>query len=268
MKSLQHLLAVIAVGCVGSVATAQPSGAAPKAAPAVPATQVFDGPLVVFFADGASGSTDVSQRLRNIVDLRQIPMEVRPIAWCRDLDTVRNFTDQDAQLAAAACVVDAVKRLRQHCPNARVALVGYSAGSRVVLAAAEMLPVASIDRIVLLGSSVSSCYDLRPALKATYGGIDSFFSREDRILLAAERYLGTSDGQNAPTAGRVGFHYPGDPKQCAAYGRLRQYEWTEEMNGQGGHAFWANSIFLRFTLTPMLLSPPEIVLTPARGAGK
>jgi pimeloyl-ACP methyl ester carboxylesterase len=147
-------------------------------------------------------------------------------------------------------------QLRKRRPDCRIVVVGYSTGSRVALAAAEMLPPRSLDRLIVIASSVSSSYDLRPALRASRGGIDSYFSNDDPVLLNAEGNLGTADGRTGPMAGRAGFVYPCDPRNCGAYANLRQYRWQAELGGQGGHAVWIRPDFLRRSVVPVILSPP------------
>lgn len=58
---------------------------------------------------------------------------------------------------------------------------------------------------------MSCSYDLVGALKASRGGIDNYYSKEDDVLINAEDYMGTADGRRTATAGRVGFAVPRRP---------------------------------------------------------
>jgi pimeloyl-ACP methyl ester carboxylesterase len=224
------------------------------AAPA--AAQMVDNRTVVFVANGAGGGSACSDNLRAVAATEKFPLVVCEIRWCRHQQVAHDHKDQEAQLAGAARMADSVMQLRRQSPGCRIVIVGHSTGTRVALAAAEMLPPNSLDRLVVIASSVSSCYDLRPALRASMGGIDSYFSNEDPVLLNAEQNLGTADGQKGPTAGRAGFAYPCDPLECGAYGNLRQYRWQSDLGGQGGHAVWIRPIFLRRSVIPVILSQP------------
>jgi pimeloyl-ACP methyl ester carboxylesterase len=209
-----------------------------------------DGRVVVFVADGSGDSTALSEHLGAVARHEHAPLLIRRVPWCRGGAAWHDFNDTAGQLAAAARLAEGVERLRQECPGATIILAGHSSGTRVVVAAAELLPPASVDRIVLLGSSVSCRYDLRPALRASTGGIDSFFSTADRLLAMAEDRLGTADGLPGPTGGRAGFGYPCDPAACPEYAKLRQYGGRPT----AGHLYWTRPVFLRRALLPMILT--------------
>jgi pimeloyl-ACP methyl ester carboxylesterase len=233
------------------------------ARPAAAQGPLIDGRTVVFVANGSGdfgGPAALTDNLRQAAHDAHAPLLVQRVPWCRWGVAWANHNDTEGQLAAAAQLADVVCRLRKQCPATPIVFVGHSSGTRVVIAAAEMLPPNSIDRIILLGSSVSCGYDLRPALRASSGGIDSFFSTDDGVLALAEDLLGTADGMHGPTGGRIGFRYPGDPAACAEYGNLRQYRWRPEVGGQGTHIYWVRPVFLARTLAPMLLAAPHAVV--------
>ena len=66
-------------------------------------------------------------------------------------------------------------------PERPVFLLSHSSGAAVILAAAESLPPDAVDGIVLLTPVVSPRFDLRIAVQASAGGIDSFYSARDLI---------------------------------------------------------------------------------------
>ena len=143
-------------------------------------------------------------------------------------------------------------------PGCRICFVGQSAGCAVLLLAAEAMPADSVDRVVLLAPSVSSRYDLRPALRATREGIDVFYSERDWFVLGlGMAFSGTTDGQLPPVAGRVGFRQivvnTGDE---ALYGaRLRQHPWgpeVEQTGRTGGHYGSLEDGHVRASILPML----------------
>jgi pimeloyl-ACP methyl ester carboxylesterase len=135
----------------------------------------------------------------------------------------------------------------------------HSTGTYIALVAAEMLPPRSLDRIVLLASTASPYYDLRPALRATRGGIDNYLSVDDDVLYTAQDYVRPADGQKGQRgamAGRTGFHFPCGLKDCAEYANLRQYAWQPWYYGQGGHFVWTQPFLLRHCIVPVILAPP------------
>jgi pimeloyl-ACP methyl ester carboxylesterase len=189
-----------------------------------------------------------------------MPLQVETLVWSHghgrfvmDHIDYANARAQGCRLAAwvAAC--------RQECPNRRIYLIGHSAGCTVVLAAAEMLPPNSVDRLIQLAPSVSVDYDLRRALCTTRCGIDVFWSRRDRLVLGlGVRLLGTSDRGGRLAAGRCGFMpIITCPADEALYAKLREYPWDPDMawtGNRGGHNGTCHTCFLRSYVIPLLSS--------------
>src|SRR5262245_6960312 len=150
---------------------------------------------VVFVANGSGDFRTVSANLGRVVADTSAPLEGVTVLWSHGLgryviDHVHhaNHLDRGARLAAE------VAAYRRAYPGRKVCLVGHSTGCAVVLAAAERLPANAVDRIVLLAPSVRVSYDLRPALRTARGGIDVFYSCEDRVVLGlCMRLVGTAD---------------------------------------------------------------------------
>ena len=162
--------------------TVPPACGQPAARPMPPAPAEVawrTGPLVVFSAGGAGGDNTVAEALSMMRDRSGVPLTVQSVAWCRMGGPGQNVSDHSAQLAAAAKVADSVRRLRARWPDANVVLVGYSAGTRVVLAAAEALPAGSVDRIILPGGGC--LVRLRPEAGAAR------IAWRDRLVLLRDR---------------------------------------------------------------------------------
>ena len=239
---------------------------APSAAVAQTLPPITGGPTLVFIADGAADSTSVHDNLRELRRGRWLNFRPQPVPWCRHGSVLLDYQDEEAQLTAAAHLARISLELKQASPGCRIVFVGHSAGTRVVLAAAEMLPAASVERIVLLSSSVSYCYDLSGALRASRQGIDNFYSPYD-ALLAQTTDAGTSDGVLAVAAGQAGFRCPPGAGAPHLYRNLRQYRWQDTMPGQGGHFVWTLSANLGAYVLPLILNDPAPpVFGPARAS--
>ncbi len=208
---------------------------------------------IVFSVDGAGDFHAASEALRRAIDEAGVPLDVETFVWSHGYGRVlADETDyayarcQGQRLAARVCAY------RQSHPDCRVYLLGHSAGSGVVLAAAENLPPDSVDRILLLAPSVSSGYDLRRALQTTRGGLDVFTSCRDTWSLGLGITLaGTADRQPGPAAGRVGFA----PQDAPLYARLRQHAWDPCVawtGNEGGHYGAYQDKFLRAYVLPLL----------------
>jgi pimeloyl-ACP methyl ester carboxylesterase len=160
------------------------------------------------------------------------PTELSVFVWShgygrllRDQVDATHARTQGARLAAKI-------QERQKCePGRRVVIIAHSAGCAVALAAGDVLPPDSIDRMILLAPSVSTGYDIRPSLRSAREGVDVFCSKKDWLALGfVTRVVGTTDKYLAPAAGRHGFRMnTPDPEVT----RLRQHFWTAELTWTG-----------------------------------
>jgi pimeloyl-ACP methyl ester carboxylesterase len=130
--------------------------------------------------------------------------------------------------------------------------MGNSAGARVALAAAEMSPEKSIERVIVIAPAVSCGYDLKGVLKASKCGVDNFYSCDDNVLEAAVYYATLADGTRTAAAGQVGFQAPGDPRAAALYCNVRNYPWNDSFVGGGGHFAWTRPHNMKKVLPPLL----------------
>jgi pimeloyl-ACP methyl ester carboxylesterase len=151
----------------------------------------------------------------------------------------------------------------QHCPHARIYLVGHSAGTAVILAACNCLPPNSITRVILLAPSVSCTYDLRPALIAACEGVDAFYSHRDMVSLSMSVAPTADLRWFVGAAGYSGFRAGGCSDDMALYANLRQYP-----NCYGGHFHCNQSAFLRDHVIPLLQPPVATTGEPPAAQGK
>jgi pimeloyl-ACP methyl ester carboxylesterase len=238
-------------GCLGG--GPRPEGRHAVALPASPPG------AVAFVANGSGDFRTVSAGLAQAAAEAATPLEIETFVWSHGWG--RYATDHVCHanhLAQGRRLAAEVAAYRRDHPERRVSLVGHSAGCAVVLAAAELLPPDGVDRLVLLAPSVCVTYDLRPALCAARGGIDSFHSGEDRLILGlAIDVVGTAEGCCWEAAGRYGFTpVIACPADAALYGRLRQHPWSPDVawsGHAGGHYGNNRPGFLRAYVLPLLV---------------
>lgn len=219
---------------------------------------------VVFVADGAGDFRACSGTLRDTVAADGVSLEVITFVWSHGyLRNVADQTDLEHSRRRGAVLADMVRYSQEKFPDAPITLLGHSAGSAVVLAAAESLPPETLDRIVLLSPSLSETYDLRPALTATKNGIDVFVSEKDWIWLGLlVRLLGTTDNaRSARAAGRFGFAVtPTDADDADQYAKLRLHRWMpgqKVLGHDGGHFGWYQPGVLRNMVLPLLCNDSD-----------
>jgi pimeloyl-ACP methyl ester carboxylesterase len=214
---------------------------------------------VVFVANGSGDLRTASTKLSQVVAETSTPLQIETFVWSHGyLRFLADHLDHDNHLDQGRLLAEQVMEYRRACPDRRISLLGYSTGSAVVLAAAELLPKDSVDRIILLAPSVCASHDLRPALGTARDGIDVFYSNDDRIILGAGmKILGTAEGGCRQAAGQSGFKpvivCPGD---AALYSKLRQHEWDPVVawtGNDGGHYGSNQPDFLRVYVLPLLV---------------
>jgi hypothetical protein len=158
--------------------------------------------------------------------------ELRDFSWTHGTGRILcDLQDLCHLMAKAGELADAVREVKQHDPTTPVYFLAHSGGCGVALAAAGMLPPATVERIVLLSAAVSPTLDLRPALRATRCEIVSFYSALDVLWLGlGARLCGTTDRVYCFAAGHTGFVVPEglDEESCQLYRRLVQVPWCVE----------------------------------------
>jgi hypothetical protein len=213
-------------------------------------------PPVIFAINGSGGGTEFSDNLGEAIRECRTRMCVRTFHWGHD-DVIEDHSNVQEHFRRACCLAAMVKAQRHTSPGTPIVLMGHSAGTHIVLLAAGMLPPDTVDGILLFAPSVGRTYDVRPALRASRGGINAYYSAEDGALDLVESVLGvTADGQrDVRPAGMVGFcRPPSDGPGTELYGKLRQYAWTpalENVGHFGGHSGWISIRYLRSCIVPM-----------------
>jgi hypothetical protein len=152
---------------------------------------------------------------------------------------------------------------KQH-PGAPVELLGFSAGTAEAIFALEAMPeTATVDHVVLLGTSISRDYDLTEALKRVKNKLYIFTSPHDRMIGTMMKFSGTADRKfHDPGAGIKGFVLPAGAS--AATRRLYAdkivtipYSEDFRKDGDKGHHFDnVKKEFIRDHVAPLLMGKP------------
>lgn len=214
---------------------------------------------VLFVADGAGNFQATSRHVRAAVQAERLPLDVITFEWSHG--NYRILADQIgyAYARAEGCrLARTIIRLRQDHPDTPIHLMGHSAGAMVVIAALESLPENTVDQAVLIASSVSSAYDIVPALRAVKGGLYNFYSPKDvGYLGVATGIVGNSDHRWGPSSGRFGFFSPpATPDEAQLLCKLHQRPWhpfDSRLGNFGGHYGDYQPKFLRKRVLPIFL---------------
>jgi pimeloyl-ACP methyl ester carboxylesterase len=216
---------------------------------------------IAFVADGAGNYQLASKNLRETAASINAPLKVVTFVWSHGYKRILvDQTDLPHSRCQGQHLAEIVLAYRKDHPEARIHLVGHSAGSLVVLAATEFLPPQTLDRIVLLAPAVSTEYDIRPALRCVRGSLEVHYSEHDWIYLGlCTHVVGCTDRRYCPAGGRVGFQLQIDcPADAALLPRLVQHPWQPEfrlLGHEGGHYGAYQPEYLKAQILPVLLSP-------------
>jgi pimeloyl-ACP methyl ester carboxylesterase len=211
---------------------------------------------IVFVADGSGDTTSITDNLGPI--LHAHGYAVHTIRWSQWGQPAKDHRDFASQVSAGECLARKIAAHRASFPRERIYLIGFSAGTHVILTATRSLPEEAVDRIVLLAPTVSQYHDLRPALRCSRGGIECFWSSEDQVAPTATDVLGNADRLPGRAAGERGFaimpaHYP----DAHLYNKLRQYAWSpswRHWGHRGGHSAFTDQPFLAGAVMPIMLA--------------
>lgn len=218
----------------------------------------------VFYLDGAGGGgilTNWGTGVREGLKLADYRGDFANVPWQTGLGVA---ADQGASVEykreKAAEVAKQIRTYVDSHPDKPVNLVGLSAGTAVAAFALEALPKGySVENVVLLGSSLSSHYDMTKALEHVRDRLYVFTSEKDAVLGVAVSVAGTADRQfcGACSAGLKGFHLPasGGAETKQLYGKITNIDWRPEFakdGNYGGHTDAVNANFVRDYIAPLL----------------
>jgi pimeloyl-ACP methyl ester carboxylesterase len=214
---------------------------------------------VAFVCDGAGNYQIASKQFRAVVAAIHAPLKIETFVWSHGYKKiVPDQTDLQHSRQKGKTLADLVLDYHHLHPSARIHLVGHSAGCMVALSAAEFLPPATLDTIVLLLPSVSTQYDIRPALRSVQGTVQVHYSSHDWLYLGlCTNLVGCADQQRGDASGRVGFQLQVDsPADQALLPRLVQHPWQPSdslLGNEGGHYGAYQPAYLKARVMPVLL---------------
>ncbi len=219
----------------------------------------------VFYVDGAGGGsvlTDWGRGFQEGLKLAGYPGEFRSFHWHTGLGVA---ADQAASVpykrSRAGQLAREIRSYQDEHPGRPVHLVGLSAGTAVAVFALEQLPEDHpVDRVVLLGSSLSSHYDVTTAMRRVRDRLYVYTSDKDAVLGTLVPLAGTADREfcGACSAGLKGLHLPprADAETRGHYAKIENIAWKPEFTSAGnfgGHTDAVNPRFVRDYVAPMLL---------------
>ncbi len=229
----------------------------------------------VFYLDGAGGGGGGSPWASGVekgLGLAKYPGDFYCFPWNTGLGVA---VDQGASVEyKREKAAELAKMIRQYIdehPGAPVSVVGLSAGTAVAVFTLEALPDRyAVDDIVLLGSSLSSHYDITKALKHVRNRFVVYTSEKDAVLSVLVSVSGTADRMfcGACAAGLRGFHWPPDkskdPVALALYRKVENIDWKPEFaqsGNYGGHTDTVGPRFIRdYVATKLTPSGPAFTL--------
>lgn len=213
----------------------------------------------ILVANGSGDSGNLTNNLSVAVESTSASLGVESFNWSHGRGlSFADHADRDNQQAQGKRLAAQVMEYSRVAGAPKIYLMGHSTGSAIVLIAAENLPPGTVEKIVLLAPSVPDTYDLRPAILATRGGIDSYHSKKDQYVLGlGMMILGTTDPESRNAAGLHGFRLVySTPNDSAIYQNLRQHHWdpaVEWSGNNGGHYGCITTGFLKAYVVPDML---------------
>ncbi len=161
----------------------------------------------------------------------------------------------------AAELARRIQSFHQAHPNAKISMVGLSAGTAIAVFALEALPPdIPIDSVILLSGSLSAGYDLSSALRRVHDKVFIFSSRKDGVLQVLLPMAGTADRAKGATE-TIGVHGPKLPPNASTdtrhlYAqRVVEIPWNEEFTAyghRGSHTDTVKADFVRHFVAPFL----------------
>ena len=220
--------------------------------------RTLDSSHVVFVVHGAGGFGSTYNDLIDALDSDEDSSRtVRLFRWGAPGPLFMfNFSNQSIHDKAERELASEIQRWQAaHADgDARVDLVGHSAGCGVILGALAQLDKSQVDRVILLHPSVSPMYPLSGAVAHVRSTMHVFYSDRDTVFLKWRcSQFGTYDRVKTPAAGYMGFdlaNLPGTLRE-RVHQHAHQGAWSS-LGDDGGHFGALNRPFVNNLVVPLL----------------
>ncbi len=205
-----------------------------------------------WYIDGAGnwgfGVLDVPAGLRDA----NYPGAVTHYHWSLTMNPALDQTFRFIAKSSGAALGREITTYLKKYPKADANIIALSAGTGVGIWAIENVePPGKVNHFIMLGSSLSSRYDVSKALRNMKGNIYVYYTPTDPVLDGPVRALGTIDGTFDDSAGLVGLIGPsarqGRVVNIARRSEHSRFGWT------GGHADCTNRRFVEHYLARHLV---------------
>lgn len=170
---------------------------------------------------------------------------------------------------SATALAKRIAEYKKRFPRQEVNIVALSAGTGVAVWALEKLKGRfKVNNLFLLGSSLSSSYDIRPALASVKGHVYVYHSENDAMLQFVKT-IGTVDKRlYVPVAGLVGLQGKGsDSHKVVNIGWNRKWD---RLGWRGGHTDCVGRSFVQYEIARKLMqgarSDEALIAAPEAGA--
>ena len=254
------LLMMLTTGCITKGQTGLPAHLVDRAA------RMKKG--YIYYLDGAGGGTAKKNFAEGIKDgflAAGYTGAGEMFSW----ETGKGLlADQKASVAyKRAKARELAREIDQHVkkyPGNPVSILAWSAGCAEAVFTLEMLPESlRIERVVLLGASISEDYDLTKALKQINDKLYIFTSTKDEMIGFMMKFSGTADRKfHDPGAGIHGFVLPKDATEETRrlYAeKIVAIPWTKEFKKDGDKGHHYDNVkmeFIRDQVAPILMRKP------------
>lgn len=219
----------------------------------------------VFYFDGAGGGTKKKNYAAGVLE-GMLEAGYRGAGEMISWETGKGLVkDQDASVAykrsKAKEGAASIQSYQNKHAGAPVALLGFSAGTAEAIFALEVLPESTpVDRVVLLGTSISRDYDMTEALKRVKDKLYIITSPHDQMIGTMMKFSGTADRKfHDPGAGIKGFVLPAgatDETRKLYAEKIVTIPYSEDFrkDGDKGHHFDnVKKDFIRDHVAPLLM---------------
>lgn len=214
----------------------------------------------VFYLDGAGNLGFGYSTVPNGLRAAGFKGNVEPFIWTTFTGPLTDQLLRINAMARADLLRKRIERYKEAYPTQSIHIIGLSAGTGVAAWAVEALPKGvSVDNMVLLGSSLSTTFDMTKCLAHVKNKVYVIYSPHDPVLTSFVPITGTIDGVYfVKSAGLVGLsppHNASDKLRILYRNKIVNIPWRREFERYGytgNHTDATNSSFVRWFARKLL----------------